>query len=143
MEKPEITSGIKQAIEKGYSLEQAKASFVNAGYNRYDVEDSAKSFSGVISRIPQQAVQPKPQIQSQPPSLPQSQSQPQLKPQIQTQVQENKLQSQQSIKKILFIIFIILLSAILVTLLAGLAGLIFSPDSTKDFFTKIFSFFGF
>lgn len=42
MEKAEITAGIKNAISRGYSLEQAKQSFLNAGYNAEDVEDSVK-----------------------------------------------------------------------------------------------------
>lgn len=53
MQKPEIIAGIKNALSKGYSLEQAKKSFINSGYNPSDVEDSARSFSGVISNIPE------------------------------------------------------------------------------------------
>jgi len=41
MEKAEITAGLKSALARGYSLDFAKKSFVNAGYNFQDVEDSA------------------------------------------------------------------------------------------------------
>jgi len=54
MEKKEIISGLKQAVERGYSLEQAKQSFLNAGYAPEDVEDSAKSMGGVLSQMPKE-----------------------------------------------------------------------------------------
>lgn len=41
MEKVEIVAGLRSALARGYSLEFAKKSFVNAGYNFQDVEDSA------------------------------------------------------------------------------------------------------
>ena len=41
MEKAEIIAGLRSALARGYSLEFAKKSFVNAGYNSQDVEDSA------------------------------------------------------------------------------------------------------
>ena len=50
MQKEEIIAGLKIAVEKGYSFEQAKRSFINAGYKQEDVEDSAAFLSsGVIS----------------------------------------------------------------------------------------------
>ncbi len=54
MERQEITAGLKNALERGYSLELAVQSFINAGYNRQDAEDSAKSLSreGIIHNIP-------------------------------------------------------------------------------------------
>jgi len=45
MEKAEITAGLRSALSRGYSLEFAKKSFINAGYNHTDVEDSAASIS--------------------------------------------------------------------------------------------------
>ncbi len=38
-----IFNGLKQAIEKGESLESAMLSFYNAGYNKIDIEDSARA----------------------------------------------------------------------------------------------------
>lgn len=50
---PEIVAGIKQAVQRGESMEKAKQTFVQAGYNQQDVEDSAKAMEGVISKIPE------------------------------------------------------------------------------------------
>ena len=49
MEKPELTSAIKSAIEHGSSLENAKNSLIAAGYSSSDVEYSAQTFSGITS----------------------------------------------------------------------------------------------
>ena len=43
--KEEILSGLKNAIERGSSLESAMRSFINAGYSEVDVKDAA----GLIS----------------------------------------------------------------------------------------------
>jgi len=43
--KDEIIGGLKNAIERGYTLEQAMASFVNAGYNPTQVQAAAESLS--------------------------------------------------------------------------------------------------
>ena len=53
MNKEQILAGLKNAIERGYSLELAKQSFINAGYNPRDVEEAANELSGVISSYPQ------------------------------------------------------------------------------------------
>ena len=55
MTKEEILAGLKQAIERGESLEQAKQSFINAGYNPRDVEEAAASFEGVLTEYPKPA----------------------------------------------------------------------------------------
>lgn len=49
MEKPELVSGLRQAISRGSSLEKAKASFINAGYSSQDVEDSSRQVVGYSS----------------------------------------------------------------------------------------------
>lgn len=43
--KDEIIGGLKNALERGYSLEQAVASFINAGYNPKEVQAAAESLS--------------------------------------------------------------------------------------------------
>jgi len=48
MIKEEIAAGIKNAIERGDSLEKAKQSFINAGYNPQEVEQAAASIGGVL-----------------------------------------------------------------------------------------------
>ena len=53
MERSDITAGLRSAISRGYSLDFAKKSFINAGYNSQDVEDSANSLSdGLKFTIP-------------------------------------------------------------------------------------------
>lgn len=55
MEKQEIVAGLKSALERGYSIQQAIQSFINSGYNRQDVLDSARNINtAVISKIPVQ-----------------------------------------------------------------------------------------
>ena len=51
--KEEIVDGLRNAIEHGSSLEKAKDSFTNAGYNRYEVDAAARivSSGGGASRI--------------------------------------------------------------------------------------------
>ena len=47
----EILAGIKNAIERGYSLEQAVQSFINAGYNAMEVRNIAETFSTGASTL--------------------------------------------------------------------------------------------
>lgn len=95
MEEPELIAGLKNAVDRGYSLELAVQSFINAGYNRQDIEDSARSLGyggGIISHAPSQQPQP-----SQP------SAQPQLRtpaPQYPPQPQVQKLPPQNQIPQI-------------------------------------------
>jgi hypothetical protein len=61
MTKEDIIAGLKQAIERGANLEQAKQSFINAGYSSEEVEDSARALSGIPQTrpIPTQPTPPK------------------------------------------------------------------------------------
>ena len=53
----EISAGIKNALERGYSLEEAIQSFINAGYNPVEVKESANSLtSGATSILNTQPV---------------------------------------------------------------------------------------
>ncbi|MEM3405718.1 MAG: hypothetical protein QW117_01955 [Candidatus Pacearchaeota archaeon] len=49
MKKEDIIAGLKQAMERGESLEKAKLTFINAGYPVADVEDSANYLQLLIS----------------------------------------------------------------------------------------------
>lgn len=98
MERQEIIAGLRQAIERGYSLELAIQSFINSGYNRQDVLDSARNINQtVISRMP---ISPLPEIQPpKKPTQPQQQAVPQqkptqLQPQIPTQLKPVQLSPQ-------------------------------------------------
>ena len=112
MEKPEIVAGIKNAVERGSSLEKAKQSFINAGYNKADVEDSAKSLSGVISRIPEQPRPIEPSSKTAPAPTPT----PAPSPEISVSKEEKGLRS----KKLVIILIIVLL-----VLIAGLIAAYF------------------
>jgi len=49
VEKLDIVGGLKNALERGRSLDEVKQSFINAGYNSKDVEDSSRALnSGVL-----------------------------------------------------------------------------------------------
>jgi len=98
MPKEEIIAGLKQAIERGSSLEQAKQSFINAGYSREEVEEAASSFKGVITQYSQ--IQ-QPQQLSQLPS-----QQPQQMPQ-------QKIKKPKKPKKIIFLVTILIFLLIL------------------------------
>lgn len=45
MVRQDILGGLKNALERGESLEQAKASFIDAGYPREEVEEAALALS--------------------------------------------------------------------------------------------------
>lgn len=153
MEKQDIISGLRNAVDRGYSIELAVQSFMNAGYNKQDVLDSAKVLgfnTGIISRIPinqptQSLSQSQqiPQVSSQeiqPQRLPQQQNIQQIsqeikQPQSQAQVQPQQPHFLSSPKQISrekswfaenwVIIFLVL---VLILLLSGLFFSIFAKD---------------
>ena len=112
MEKEEIIAGIKQAIERGYSLEQAKRSFINAGYSFVDAEDSAGALTGIAGKISSQEEIPLEQKQEifQQPT-------PKFPKQLVSQQNNSKLK-----------IFIVILAMLLLLLIAGLFATIFYKE---------------
>jgi len=118
MEKPEIIAGIKQAIERGYSLEQAKKSFLNAGYNPKDVEDSSRALGGISTKIP---------------TIPQFSTTTSI-------IQQNQIITREKPKRRWLIILVIILALLFLALLGVLSGLIFYPDKTKEIITRILPF---
>lgn len=89
MTKEEIAAGLKQAVERGESLEQAKRSFINAGYSRQEVEEAASTLGGVLTEFPQ------PTTTYQPPPIPtSSQKQTPTQPRLSTQQLTPPLRSQ-------------------------------------------------
>ena len=85
MVRQDILGGLKNAVERGYPLEAAKQSFINAGYNAHEVEEAALNLQhqGIL---PNQPVfqQPIPQLRPVAQTQPQTQSStiPQTKPQV-------------------------------------------------------------
>lgn len=78
VERADIKAGLKNAVERGYSLDFAKQSFINAGYSATDVEDSAAALNSPNYTLNQ----PKPYIpQNSPTAIKEYISQSAAKPQ--------------------------------------------------------------
>lgn len=55
MVREELLAGLKNAVDRGYSLQSAIQSFINAGYNAEEVQETAKQINmGVIGQISEQ-----------------------------------------------------------------------------------------
>ena len=119
MQKEEITGGLKSALERGYSLEDAKQSFINAGYNPRDVEDSANVFSGGVLQVGRTVSS----AQSQVP--------------IQEASQKIEVKIPRKKRNIKAIILIIVLTIILLSLLGVLGWIILDKESFTNFLGKI------
>lgn len=135
-ERPEIIAGLRNAVERGYSLNQAVQSFINSGYNRQDVLDSARNLNeAVISRIPitpPEVKQPeRPETIS---ALHSFQTQQLIKQPISNiTVQAQKPKTERKSK----IGWIILLSGLLLILVVFLLIFIFAKEQILDFFSKL------
>jgi len=157
-EKQEIISGLRNAVERGYSLELAVQSFMSAGYSKQDVLDSAKilgyNSGGIISnlpasmpaqspQIPQEKTQEMPSITPQlakPPAPIQPRQIPQYQPNpIQQNIQINLPQQGIGTKKSWIIEnwLLIFLGLILILLLVGLGLSIFAKQWVVDFLNNI------
>ncbi|MEM2956004.1 MAG: hypothetical protein QW041_00260 [Candidatus Pacearchaeota archaeon] len=55
----DIIVGLRNALERGYNLEKAKLTFINAGYKKEDVEEAAKSFGEEKIKASLSAIQPR------------------------------------------------------------------------------------
>lgn len=47
----ELEAGLKNAIERGSSLEEAVQSFINAGYNPVEVKEAANNLNGITNIV--------------------------------------------------------------------------------------------
>ncbi len=62
MVNPDIVGGLKSAITRGYSLDEAMLSFLNAGYKKAEIEEASQSLQSqiasgaVASELPPQPV---------------------------------------------------------------------------------------
>jgi len=56
--KDEIQAGIKNAIERGYTLEEAIQSFISAGYNPVEVKEAANTIGSNVTTIINQVKSP-------------------------------------------------------------------------------------
>ena len=53
MVRQDIVAGLRNALERGYSLEQAKKTLLNAGYNQGDVLEAANYLTGGLGTQPE------------------------------------------------------------------------------------------
>jgi len=130
----ELIAGLKNALERGESIEKAKKSFVNAGYKQEDVEAASLGMSQVqpIQTPAEEEVptepepqQPSTQETTQPQPQPQ-QTQPQTPPSPEPQPTPVITTTQQPKKK--FPLFITILIIIAIIDLFGAAFFIFFWD---------------
>ena len=49
----DIVAGLKNAVERGYSLEQARQTLINSGYNLQDIEEASNYLTGGFTNIQQ------------------------------------------------------------------------------------------
>jgi hypothetical protein len=133
--KEEIVQGLRNAIERGYSLESAAQSFVNAGYNPREVQEAMAILSSPTVSQQSQPIQQQFPQQNMPSTYtsPKKQliSPPSNNQQVQQRVQPSQLEvppiqteSQRKRKKIL-----IILGVILFIILGGIITLSLLADS--------------
>ncbi|MBS3100070.1 hypothetical protein J4463_02540 [Candidatus Pacearchaeota archaeon] len=66
MVRQDILSGLKNAVERGYSLNSAKQSLINSGYNLNEVNEAASYLSSGIESSQYSANQPEDNSYSEP-----------------------------------------------------------------------------
>ena len=135
--KDEIVSGLKNAVERGSTIEQAVQSFINAGYNPVEVRQAASFMSSGATSIStqpfQQIPQPTPHGGAQG-TQPQNFSNYQQIPQQEIQPYSNYQQIPQRKSGSKF--WIILLIILLILLIGGIISAIFFGQEILDFIFK-------
>jgi len=130
MVRQDIISGLRNAVERGYSIEQAKVSMINAGYAVNEVDAAANYLVSGISFNLNQAQQS--QQASQKPSLQQLQEFKQQYPQLPSvQIKETSEKSP--------VLLIILLLILLFILLVILGVVLFFKEEIVNFLRNLFS----
>jgi len=120
----DIVAGLKNAFERGESMEKAVQAFINAGYNKNEVEEAAKFLGFSYSQqeqsnpIPAQQIQQKSQFQPLPKSPSLAQETPMLNnPSLPASDNSEKTNSLGKFK-----IFNIILGIIVLLLILGVIG---------------------
>ena len=113
----EIAAGLRNALERGSSLEKAMQTFVNAGYNPQEVKMAGQEFSGVSGIIyPDKAVLAESKAPENKNGLPPT---PAItKAEIKQKIQDGK--NKDNSKRILLIIAIVLVSLVFIGALSFL-----------------------
>ncbi|MBI2047158.1 hypothetical protein HYT26_03280 [Candidatus Pacearchaeota archaeon] len=115
MARQDIVSGLRNAVERGYSIDVAISSFVNSGYKKEEVAEAAAYVGDLAAIAPQKTIIP--QIPAMPNAI---QGTPtETIPQPIEAVQQKQKKSRKAL------IIVIILSIILLSLIGVLAYLIF------------------
>jgi len=133
MVRQDIVSALRNALERGYSLQQAKISLINAGYAVSEVDVAANYLAsgiGINTEQVSQVSQPQQSFQSQ-----QFQQVQQPKPQ-QYQQLPNIQSNQSSEKSSVLGIVLLLISLFILLVLLGVS--LFFKDAIIDFLKKFF-----
>lgn len=134
--KEEIAGGLRNAVERGSSLEAAKRSMINAGYSQSEVEEAAQGLIvGATTMMVSKSV-PEKKILSQSFEAPRAPQLPQPPYQVQAQYQSPVMPSMQAeeekpqkqAKKWLIITLGIVLGLLLLTLI----GMFFFADKLLE-----------
>ena len=114
MPRQDIITALKNAMERGYSLDLAVHSLVNAGYKLSEVEEAAVSLSGGGIPVPATSMQKQAILQSRP----QISQMPQPRiPMLQTQQAQAQQPAGMGKKRKIKIIILVVILAILIGVL--------------------------
>jgi cobalamin biosynthesis Mg chelatase CobN len=120
MVRMDIVAGLKNAVDRGYSLGQAQQTLINSGYSQQEIQEASNYLTGGQTNVQQSQAQP-----TQSPGQPQTQ-QPQVQTQ-QPQVQTQQIQPKKPKKKFpLMLIFLVFILVVLVSFLV--LSIIFKDD---------------
>lgn len=124
----DLLEGLKVAISKGETLQQAMQSFYNAGYDKRDIEESAKALQ---YQIHQEQIQ-KPKLLKSENNIKKPTKLSKLQPPKTTQKISNYEQEKNPRKKMIIIVTILLVVLIII-----LSGIFFFRENLLEFFSKI------
>jgi len=77
MVRQDIMAGLKNALERGYSLEQAQVSLINSGYNQNEINEASNFLTSGVAPVAQQPAVRRAQVPAQPAQQRQPVAQPQ------------------------------------------------------------------
>jgi len=105
----DIYGGLKNAMERGATLEQAINSFVNSGYNEAEVREAANNI-GAVSSLTSVAPTPKSQVPSISPQPKKFKSLPAQQPQVNKVIKK----SHRARKIVILVVILLILIGLLV-----------------------------
>jgi hypothetical protein len=134
MVRQDIVAGIRNAIERGHSLEHAKQTMVNSGYNQQDVTEAANYLTGGLGN--QELQHPPNEMDNGTPQLTQSSQSNQQTQQLTT---SSATPQGTGVKKKSNVGMIIILVSILLLLIGILVVSLLFKDNIISFFEGLFS----